>query len=224
MKKIRIFCDFDGTIALADVGDGLFKRYAEENCQEAVESWKNGEITAKECLIRECALTRITYETLMQYIHEQEIDPSFVEFVRFCTLHGIPLIILSDGLDIYIEIILERYGLGNLPFYANKINFVAKDRIRPEFPFYDLGCKVCGNCKGYHIRRLRQADDFIVFIGDGFSDRCGAEESDLIFAKGDLLEYCLQKNLACTPFNDFKDILKGIIKLHQHEYNQSIID
>ena len=217
MNRIQVFCDFDGTVALKDVGNGLFRRFAESSWEEPVRLWKEGRISSKECLERECALARTNYEKMAAYADEQEIDPHFKQFVAFCENYNIPITIVSDGLDFYIERILKRYGLANLPYYYNKLLFEPDERIRPEFPYYEEGCKVCGNCKGYHVRRLRKPGDYVIFVGDGYSDRCGAEEADLVLAKDDLLSYCREKAVKCKEFVNFYNVLAIVKKLIDNE-------
>ena len=210
MNRIQVFCDFDGTVALKDVGNGLFRRFAESSWEEPVRLWKEGRISSKECLERECALARTNYEKVAAYADEQEIDPHFKQFVTFCENHNVPVTIVSDGLDFYIERILKRYDLTNVPYFSNKLFFEQDDCIRPEFPYFEEGCKVCGNCKGYHVRRLKKPGDYVIFVGDGYSDRCGAEAADLVLAKDDLISYCVRHSIAYKEFSNFFDVEKKV--------------
>jgi 2,3-diketo-5-methylthio-1-phosphopentane phosphatase len=206
---LRIFCDFDGTVALNDVGNELFIRFADGRWVEPVSAWTRGEISSRECLIQECAFARATVEQLERFAEEQELDPTFRQFVNYCRAGGIPVAIVSDGLDFYIERILERHGYDDLPFFANHLEF-DNGRLIPTFPYYAFGCGRCGNCKGYHVRSLAMPDEVAVYIGDGLSDRCGAEVADLVFAKDDLLRYCQAQGIVCREFRDFADILRTI--------------
>ncbi len=208
--KLRIFTDFDGTVAARDVGDGLFARFAHPDWHKAVLAWKQGLLTSRECLERECQLARADKEAIAAYADEQQLDPHFNSFADFCAAHAIPLMVLSDGLDFYIERILRRHGLAHIPFRSNHLIFGSEQRIRPEFPYYELGCKVCGNCKGYHVRANRTDGELVVYIGDGLSDRCGAKEADIVLAKGDLLHYCRTHGLPHAPFQTFADCLAHV--------------
>ena len=40
----------------------------------------------------------------------------------------------------------------------------------------------------------------IVYVGDGYSDRCPVQYADIVFAKGDLQTYCQEQNISypCT--------------------------
>lgn len=214
----QIFTDFDGTIALNDVGDQLFKEYAGPEYLEPILEWKAGEITAKECLIRECSITKITEHNLHEFSDKQEIDPYFGEFVRYCQSHNYPITVLSDGLTIYIKRILSKNGFHNLDVYANELVFLNHNKIKPEFPYYEKGCLSCGNCKGYQIKKLSQDGRKIVYIGDGLSDRCGVEESEIIFAKDDLKLYCQQNNIDFYAFDNFKNVLDKLIEIEDQYF------
>lgn len=214
--RLRVFTDFDGTVAANDVGDGLFARFAHPDWRTAVQAWKEGRISSRECLERECRLARVSREHLDAYADEQELDPYFLPFARFCEMHQIPLMVLSDGLDYYIQRILRRHGLGGLPFRSNRLVFGSDGVIIPEFPYYELGCKVCANCKGYHVRTLRRDDELVIYVGDGFSDRCGALEADVVLAKGDLCRYCQVQGLKHAQFVTFADVLAHVQAIISH--------
>lgn len=215
MRKL-IFCDFDGTVALDDVGDEIFRTLAYHTWKEPVERWKRGEISSRECLETECSGVRASPEEIEGLLSSFELDPSFPDFVRYCRKNDIPLYILSDGLDFYIKYLLERYGLGEVPFFSNRLHF-SDGRLVPEFPYFVPSCGMCGNCKVAHIRRLRREGDLVVHVGDGLSDRFAAEEADVVFAKGELLEYCRRTGLPCREFVDFGDVLRALPDLKGRE-------
>ena len=215
MRKL-VFCDFDGTVALEDVGDRLFQALAYDSWREPVERWKRGEISSRECLEIECSGVRASPEEIEDFLRSFELDPTFPSFVRHCRDEGIPLYILSDGLDFYIRYLLKRYGLEDVPFFSNRLRF-SDGRLIPEFPYFVPSCGRCGNCKVAHIRRLRREGDLVVHVGDGLSDRFAAEEADVVFAKGELLEYCRSTDLPCRPFRDFRDVQEALPGLKGRE-------
>lgn len=206
-KNIKIFTDFDGTIALNDVGDKLFSTFADVNWEQPIQDWKDGLISSKELYIREWAMTKVTKEQLKQFCDAQQIDPYFKEFVDFCDRNSYTITVLSDGFDFYIQRILKNNGFDALEIYANKIIFENEDKVRPEFPYFGKGCPNCANCKGYHIGASRKDGELIIYIGDGLSDRCGVSHADVIFAKDDLKKYCIEEKIPFYEFNNFNDVL-----------------
>ena len=209
-KKIRIFCDFDGTITPSDVGGLLFYKYTDGHAKEIVEKWKAGEIDSRSLYLESIKHLKITPEELDLFLKRQSIDPHFISFVQFCERRSIEVSIISDGMDIYIQPILERNELGYLNVYANKLRWQNGKTLTAEFPYYDHTCGRCANCKGYHLRLFKDKDSELVLIGDGLSDICAAKEADFVFAKGSLAEYCREHKMKYSQFRDFSDVLRGL--------------
>ncbi|MFH0988911.1 MAG: MtnX-like HAD-IB family phosphatase [bacterium] len=207
---IRVYCDFDGTVARDDVGNRLFQNFVGPNAVEIVEGYLAGTKTARQCLKEECeAVPHLTPEMLEAFVAPCEIDPYFKQFVEFCSLKEIPLTIVSDGLDFYIERILNNFGLGHLQFFSNHLTFVTREgvtKIVPEFPYEDAECPDCGNCKRNHLLTLSGDEDIIIYIGDGISDRCPAQYADVVFAKRQLIKYCQECNITYHDFTHFGDV------------------
>lgn len=212
----KILCDFDGTTAANDVGNFLFRTFADDRCFDIVREWKQGKINSKECLEQECSITRVTKTELSAYCDSQTLDPYFKAFVDFCRAKEIEVGIASDGLDFYIEKILRNHGLnGEVEVYANHLEFVEPDRLRPQFPYFEFGCGECGNCKGFHVRRAQQDGSQVVYIGDGLSDRCGADAADMVFAKRnrDLIEHCRAHNIPHYEYDNFQEVMLQLQKM-----------
>ena len=157
----------------------------------------------------ECALASVTRAEVVALAESFEIDEHFPEFARWCAARDVPLAVVSDGLDFYIQVVLRKHGLSHLPLFANHLKFNDKG-IEPEFPYFGKGCEKCGNCKGYHVRSYRAKHGSVVFVGDGYSDRCALDESDLVFAKGDLARVCRESGRLHVPFRDFRDVRQRV--------------
>jgi 2-hydroxy-3-keto-5-methylthiopentenyl-1-phosphate phosphatase len=206
-RDVLILVDFDGTITQKDVGAALFNTYSKNESQKIVSRWIKGEIGSRECLERECQLIKITEAELKKFVLRQKIDVKFPAFVDYCKRENHGLVILSDGLDLYIKLILEKYGLSEVPFYSNVLNF-NNGKLSLEFPFFEKGCGNCGNCKKYHLRRLKGKTQKVIYIGDGLSDKCAVSEADFVFAKDDLREFCIKSNIKSYSYRNFSDILR----------------
>lgn len=213
MRKIAILCDFDGTVAGDDVGNLLFRTFADESESKAVvDEWKQGLISSRECLERECALASFSREELDGFVKQRKLDAYFKDFLDFIRKRGMEIVIVSDGLDYYIEKMLLRHGAGDVEFFANQL-VLADHSPRVEFPYYDLmECTDCGNCKRHHLEKFKSAGFYVVYVGNGLSDRCPAEYADLVFAKGDLLTYCLDKEIDHVRFENFRDVEREMLE------------
>lgn len=200
----QILCDFDGTIAVKDVTDTLLNQFALDGWEEIEEEWVSGKIGSRDCMARQVSLLRADRETFNAALDQIEIDPGFPEFVALCEEAGLPLTVVSDGLDYAIKRILDRHGLGYLPIVANHLEMVGEDEYRLSFPYANPDCKKgSGTCKCRTARSLTQGRDMSLLVGDGTSDMCAAGAVDLVFAKHKLLTYCREKGLPVVPYRDF---------------------
>ena len=69
----------------------------------------------------------------------------------------------------------------------------------------------CGTC-GEPCKRaaLPEADGTVVYVGDGYSDRCAAQAADRVFARRALARYLDERGVAYEPFEDFYDIERAL--------------
>ena len=106
----------------------------------------------------------------------------------------------------YIRRILDGHGLTAVEASANGLVFEGR-RITPVFgsPAGE-GCGACGSCKGAVLARRANGYARTVFIGDGLSDRCGARAAEVVYAKGDLLDWCARAGIAARPYETFADV------------------
>jgi HAD superfamily phosphoserine phosphatase-like hydrolase len=221
-----ILVDFDGTLAAADVGNRLFHRFTTDDGsrRRVIEEWKEGRVTARECLARECELTRMTAEEAHAFVREFHLVPEAAAFVDAARHAGHHVAVASDGLTFYIEDLLERAGV-SLPHRANRLRFESAGPV-PEFgsqgPSFAMeggrvarsadgagpGCGACGNCKGAALDEARGSGQYrrMLLVGDGYSDRCGARAADVRYAKDDLLAWCGAQGLEARPFTTLTDV------------------
>lgn len=208
----KIFVDFDGTITRQDVGNSFFRKFGDETeSLKFVEKWKIGELSGRDLTIKEAEFVRVNEQDALEYVKDFEIDSEFKRFVSFCKDSFMDVTVLSDGLDFYIEKIFETNGIYGLPYYSNHVHFECGG-VKIEFP-YESDCAKCGNCKGYQILTRTGVDDVVVYIGNGFSDRCALQYADMIFAKDELLKYCEKNNITFFPFENFGDVIEKLDKI-----------
>lgn len=214
-KNLIIFSDFDGTFTAKDVGNRIFTIFSGGQNRRLVDDWKKGLISSRECLAREAELIRITPEEFNSFIGDFELVSGGKELYNLSLENEIPFILVSDGLDLYIEYILKKYHLENIPFIANHGVF-RNGGIKIEFPYNNDGCSRCGSCKGERIKEVvakimsSRKEPEVIFIGDGLSDICALPQSDIIFARGDLFDYCRTHNFDAIEYHNFFDILKWL--------------
>lgn len=218
---MRIFSDFDGTVAADDVGGQLFRTFSGTRATEIARYYLDGAINARAYLAKECeAVESATQTEVGQFIDGFALDPTFKGFIEFCRGRDIPLVVLSDGLDFYVERMLKNGGFGDLPFFSNHLEFAlsgAVTKLVPSFPHTDAECLLCGNCKRNHLLTLSADDDIIVYIGDGISDRCPVRYADIVFAKGNLIRHCQEQNVTYHEYRNFNDVIQRLEMILQRK-------
>jgi len=50
-------------------------------------------------------------------------------------------------------------------------------------------------------------------VGDGYSDRCAAEDADLVFARRGLASYLAERGVGFEPFDDFFQVAARMTRL-----------
>lgn len=210
-----VFCDFDGTVTERDVGYWLFHHFSGGKNEMFVPAWKEGKLSSRELLTKEAELINVSPTQFYDYLNSFELSPGFIEFERLCRIQAIPLFILSDGLNLYIDHIFARFNLTHLAVRSNR-GYLESNGIRIEFPYKSTSCPRCGNCKKDRIIELRAElppTSKTVLIGDGLSDACAAQVADIVFAKKDLARYCQTFGISYNTYQNFFDVTAQLRKL-----------
>ncbi len=206
LSQCMVFFDFDNTITLSDILDDIIEHFSINTEWIALENaWKRGEIGSQACLEGQLRSVRVTKKDLLEYLSRIRIDPHFYNFFNMLKREKIKPIILSDNFTFIIETILRNNGIKGIRVYANMLKF-HKDRLIPSFPYTNKRCLRCAHCKKKNLLRKDIRDKIIIYIGDGLSDVCPAECSDILFAKESLLNYFRKNKRLCLAFNNLEDI------------------
>jgi 2-hydroxy-3-keto-5-methylthiopentenyl-1-phosphate phosphatase len=212
MKRL-VFCDFDGTISTEDLGYALLTHFSSEDWETIDRQFFEGKIGSREAYTQIARIFRSDESALNRFIEQHSsIDPSFSSFYLACRKAGIDVKIISDGLDFYIRTVLDIHHLSEIPFYSNHGEFLEGERMAIRFPHVNDNCGRCGTCKKKLVQFHRKDYDSILFVGNGLSDRCAAQEADFVFAKGTLYPHCIAQDIPCHFFNDFREILNDLRK------------
>jgi 2-hydroxy-3-keto-5-methylthiopentenyl-1-phosphate phosphatase len=208
-----IVCDFDGTALTADLGDLVALRFAgAANYRAAEDAYRAGAHTFGVLLCRIFAPITAPAEEIAAFARSNAVlRPGFERFLRACHAAARPFLIVSSGLDAYIEPVLERLPAelrAHLEVRANRA------RIGPaglDVTFHGPDCGFCGFCKGNVVRELQAAGHRVVVCGDGTGDRHAADAADAVFARrGSSLErYCDGSGIAYRAFETFDEVMEG---------------
>ncbi|MBF0183035.1 MAG: MtnX-like HAD-IB family phosphatase [Magnetococcales bacterium] len=204
-------CDFDGTIIPQDVSDALLGRFALPEWHDIETAWREGRLTARECMQQQVSLLRVEHGQLDAFLDQVEMDPDFPEFVRQVSARGWQLRVVSDGLDYAIWRIFRRYGLTQLPVFANHLQLLDTDRYQLSFPHQESACRSgSGTCKCAVAEKSLGESVVPILLGDGSSDYCLAHQVRQVWAKDRLLRYCQQQGLPHWPFTGFAEAVRRL--------------
>ena len=132
----------------------------------------------------------------------------FAEFVTAALAAGHRLVVVSSGFESIIRPVLEAAGVPALEVVAHEVRFSPQGST-VEFR-HGEDCDVCGQeCKRSVVRSLGAAGH-VVYIGDGYSDRCAALAADRVFARRELASYLERDGVAFEPFDDFVQIRSAL--------------
>lgn len=212
---MRIICDFDGTISRRDTTDLVLETLAGPGWTELEDDWLAARITAAECMRGQVALIGGDRAALDAVLDSVDLDPGFVDFVGWCEARGLPVSIVSDGVDYFIGRILARHGLERLPVVSNELKG-EPGAWALEQPWSQAGCAagsgVC-KCAATGLRGKPAAPVTTVFVGDGRSDFCVAGRADILFAKDKLADYAAARAQPYHPFETFHDVTATLAAL-----------
>ena len=212
MNKFCILSDFDGTITEKDGLYTFIQQYAKGDWQKIEQDWAEGLISSKECLIEEFNLVPdLSPELIEKFVKTLNIDNCFIEFYNFLRSKNIDFYIVSDGIDYFINKILEKHNLNDINIISNHGEF-QRNEFKLTFPNDNERCiNNAGTCKCAILSNLKQKYEQIYYIGDGVSDYCVADKADLLFAKSRLQTYCENKNIDYIGYKNFNDIQKHFV-------------
>jgi 2-hydroxy-3-keto-5-methylthiopentenyl-1-phosphate phosphatase len=202
--------DFDGTITEEDVLDTIARTFGDMDVyREVDEALDRNGMTLHEVLRREFAPVTAPVEEVVEWVLENaSIRPGFRELVALARERGWRLIVVSSGFRQLIEPVLEREGVGPLELVANEAE---PDPAGWRIRFFDESeCETCGEaCKRLTVRAVAPEGE-VVYVGDGYSDRCAAEGADRVFARRGLEAYLRERGVPYSHFDDFHDVIAGL--------------
>jgi 2-hydroxy-3-keto-5-methylthiopentenyl-1-phosphate phosphatase len=200
-----IVLDFDGTVTESDLLDRVAKEFGDPAVyQEVEDGLDEGRMPLREVITREFRPVTAPLEEVVAWVLEHaKVRAGFAEFVRGARADGWDVHIVSSGFHELIEPVLERESV-EVELHANRID-ARPDGWRVDWRYPD-GCDECGeSCK----RSLLPAGE-VVYVGDGYSDRCAALAADRVFATAGLAAYLAARGAPFEPFSDFHALSQSL--------------
>ena len=156
-------------------------------------------LTHDEVLALEFATVKAPLDEVVDFVlREARLRPGFHEVAEAYD----PLVV-SGTFHELIEPVLEREGV-SVDLLANRLE--ARSDGWRVLPRNEVVCDWCGEpCK-----RAALPDGEVVYVGDGYSDRCAALAASRVFARDGLAAYLDEQGVAYEPFDDLTDVAAGL--------------
>jgi len=202
-----IQCDFDGTIIENNLSTLLRENFAPSSWLDIESDFLKGNISVEQSNKLQFALIKEPKEKLQKFVRQHiKLRAGFIDFVSYCNKRCLPFVIVSSGLDFYIEPVLNEIGLDNLELYCAQTAFTSNGI---EVSYYDPEKRsINKGFKSSHLKWLRKRGGELIYLGDGLSDLDAAYQANYVFATGNL-QYLLKKNsVIYHSFSDFHHVLQ----------------
>ena len=209
-NRLAILVDFDDTAAQQNVAETLLKTFGGSNWEGYREDFRNGSLNLR--YYQEKAFNEIdeTLEEMGEVIGELAwLRLGFKDFNDYCMANDIRLSFVTNGLRFYVDALVHKAGLWNIPSYAVDVDG-EPGNLQYSYPYATRNCWEWGNCKCKVLEQHREDGSKIVFVGDGRSDLCASQNADFVFARSTLLKHCQQLHLTHQEFENFYDVLAAL--------------
>jgi 2-hydroxy-3-keto-5-methylthiopentenyl-1-phosphate phosphatase len=193
---LNLVLDWDGTVTEIDGLHMIIEEFGDREVYALTESGLGRAMSLHEVIAMEMGTLTLPLPDAVEWVREHvTVRPGFREFAE---AHR--PVILSSGFLELINPVLEREGV-ELEVRANRLD-ARPDGWRPIWRD-EAQCSECGEaCK----RGGLPNGGPVVFVGDGYSDRCAALAAGRVFARDGLARYLDEHGVAYEPFEDFRDL------------------
>ncbi len=212
LKKPIIFCDFDGTVTETDNIISLMEKFAPIEWVSVKDQILAQEVSVQEGVGKLFSLLPSnSREDLVTFLKEHSvIREGFSDFVQFTKEEGIPLYIVSGGIDFFVYPLLEGL-IERENIYCNASNF-SGDNIQILWPNScdDFCSNGCGCCKPSIIKKLVSSNEDIIVIGDSITDLQAAKMAEIVFARDFLKVKLDELKKEYHSFETFYDVIETL--------------
>ena len=207
--RTLVQCDFDGTITKEDVSFLLLDAFADGDWRPLLNEYREGKIPVGYFNTRAFAMVKADRQAMVELARcKTEVRAGFNELLACCRRNSFPLVIVSNGLDFYIEAILRDIGAEDIEVFAAQTRF-SPTGLEVKYMGPD-GSQLQKGFKEAYTRLFLSWGYQVVYVGNGPSDMPAARLAHRTFATGELLALCKEANLNCTPFIDLNDVVEGL--------------
>jgi 2-hydroxy-3-keto-5-methylthiopentenyl-1-phosphate phosphatase len=199
VPRRSLVVDWDGTVTERDTLEKVVLEFGDPQVYARTEVELGRTLTHDDVLEIEVETVRAPLDEVVDFVvREARLRPGFRELSDRTR----PLVV-SAGFHELIEPVLEREQI-EVELRANRVD-PRPDGWRVRFR-ETARCETCGEA----CKRLALPPGEVVFVGDGYSDRCAALAAHRVFATDSLARYLDSVGAAYEPFQDFHDVAAAL--------------
>jgi 2-hydroxy-3-keto-5-methylthiopentenyl-1-phosphate phosphatase len=205
-----VVLDFDGTVTEEDMLDRICREFGDPGVYDEVEAaFERGEIRLVDDIERKLAGVRAPLGVVVRWLREEtRIRRGFAELVALARTRGWRVVVVTSSFHGLVEPVLGDLA-EQVEVVANRLD-ARRDGWRVEFVF-GAACSTCGEpCKRGLVEGLGAGE--VVYVGDGYSDRCAAQTATRVFATAGLARFLDGAGVPYEPFGDFRDVVRALRK------------
>jgi 2-hydroxy-3-keto-5-methylthiopentenyl-1-phosphate phosphatase len=207
-------CDFDGTVTEKDASFFLLDAFAQGDWRRLLREYKEHRISVGQFNTAAFAMVKADEPALLEALKDKvKVRAGFQELVDYCLRKGFRFVIVSNGLDFYINAILKDLGLENIEVHAAQSSF-HPEGMRVQYIGPD-GKRLEDGFKEAYIRSFLKLGYRVIYMGNGDSDVAPARYAHHVFATGELQANCRENDLNCKPFESFLDAVRDLEQISQ---------
>ena len=205
--KTLVQCDFDGTITKEDISFILLDTFANGDWRQLLQEYQERKISIGRFNMVAFAMVKANRQSLLEVaMSTMRIRPGFHQLLDCCHRKGFRFVIVSNGLDFYIEEILRDIGISGIEVLAAQTLF-HPEGLQTQYIGPD-GSPLDEDFKGTYVNSFLSQGYQIIYIGDGTSDISPSKQCHYVFATGDLATHYKQTNLECISFTNFNEVVR----------------
>lgn len=200
--------DFDGTVTEEDMLDRVCREFGDPVVYAEVDAaLERGDIRLVDDIERKLATVRRPLAEVVAWVlRGSRIRPGFDRLLEAAEAAELRVVVVTSSFHELVEPVLgERTG--RLELVAGRLE-PGPAGWRAELAHLEP-CTECGEpCKRRAVARL--GTDDVVYVGDGYSDRCAARAAARVFARDGLARHLDEHGVPYEPFADLDDVARAL--------------
>ncbi len=198
-RGTSVVVDWDGTVTETDTLALVMREFGDLSVYRETGREMGRSLTHDEALAASFATVRADLDDVVGWLLANvRIRAGFADLVREHRS-----LVVSSGFHELIDPILRREGLA-VEVLANRVE-ADPDGWRAVFR-EEIACEECGEA----CKRASLPSRDVVYVGDGYSDRCAALAARRVFATGPLALELERRAVPYEPFGDFHDVVAAL--------------